>query len=1132
MFFLGANAAGLYNKKESLLRLVSLFSPGVIFIQETKARTYDKFKMNNYVSFEVIRTDSNGGGLMTSVHKALDPIEISKSVENEVLVVEAKVSGRRIRLINGYGPQEHAPENVRNSFFDYLDLEIKRSKISGSLICVEMDSNSKLGPNIIPKDPHEQSANGKLLEKVIIDNDLVVVNAESLCKGTITRFRKTVHRNEESILDHILVCRDFFQMVTSMTIDESGSYSLTKFSNKSGTRTTLKPSDHRTLLLNINLSWTPQSQQIDRIEVFDYKNTADFEVFVSLTNNNEALRTCFDNEEEDIEISSKRWLKLLKTAIKQSFKKIRIKKSKLEPALENLLRKRECLISGIHNLERGGTSIEAIKMQEELDEIDVKIAHLCANNNKNKVKELIIDSDTFEGGIQAKIWSLRKKLAPKNVDQTPMAKKDESGNLLTSKTDLEDLYLRTYTSRLTPNPVAEEFREHSSLKSYLLQLETMLAQTDVTRSWTLSELDAALKTMKNGKARDSYGHVYELFKFGGNDLKASLLALFNKVKQTQTYPSIFHPSTITSIWKRKGNQSELDNDRGIFNVTKIRSILDKLVYNDIYETVDDNMSCSNIGARKNRNIRDHLFVINGILNEAVNGPKKQPIDLQIYDISKCFDKLEYVSTANDLYNAGIQNDKFILVANSNKSCEVKIRMPWGNSTDTTTLKNIEMQGTVLAPLKCSISIDQIGKDALSSMSEILYTYKNIVTIPPLSMIDDIIAVTTCSLNSIYINATIEAKTKAKQLELSQKKSAHMHVGKNEKSCKQLTVNGCAMTTSSKQTYLGDVLSSNGKIDLNITERYNKGLGVANQVFSILKEVHFGHYYFEMAVLFRDSMLVNSILCSVEALYGVKKAHVEKLEAVDRILLRKVLNARYATAIEAFYLETGLLPIRFIVIARRLLYYWSILQKSEKELVRQVYDAQKLAPLNNDWILQIKDDLNYCEIYFGESDIAKMKKQKFKSIVKESIRFKAWEYLVNLQKEHSKSKGLTVFKMQPYLLTDALSIQEKQLLFQFRTYTYEAKANYRNKYISNFACLACDQLDSQEHFLRCKIIDDMKKDILESNIKYEDIFGTVEKQVKIVKVLKTIDQRRSLIEKNKNSSSIGSQVHHNPNSDGG
>ena len=204
--------------------------------------------------------------------------------------------------------------------------------------------------------------------------------------------------------------------------------------------------------------------------------------------------------------------------------------------------------------------------------------------------------------------------------------------------------------------------------------------------------------------------------------------------------------------------------------------------------------------------------------------------------------------------------------------------------------------------------------------------------------------------------------------------------------------------------------------------------------------------------------------------------------------------------------------------------------SENELVRQVYDAQKLAPLNNDWILQIKDDLSYCEIYLSESDIAKMKKQKFKSIVKESIRFKAWEYLMNLQKEHTKSKGLTVFKMQPYLLTDALSTQEKQLLFQFRTYTYEAKANYRNKYISNLACLACEQLDNREHFLECKIIDDMKKDILESNIKYEDIFGTVEKQVKVVKILKTVDQRQFRIDKH--SSSIGSQVLHNPGSAGG
>ena len=170
-------------------------------------------------------------------------------------------------------------------------------------------------------------------------------------------------------------------------------------------------------------------------------------------------------------------------------------------------------------------------------------------------------------------------------------------------------------------------------------METSIAKTDVSQDWTLQHLETALKSMKNNKARDMHRHTYELFKYGGRDLKLSLLELFNQVKRTQTYPSIFQSSTITSIWKKKGNKTDLNNDWGIFNVTKIRSILDKLVYNNIYEVVDKSMSSSNIGARKNRNIRDHLFVINAILNEAKNAPNKD-LDIQIYDVSKCFDKLD------------------------------------------------------------------------------------------------------------------------------------------------------------------------------------------------------------------------------------------------------------------------------------------------------------------------------------------------------------------------------------------------------------------------------------------------------------------------------------------------------------
>ena len=132
-----------------------------------------------------------------------------------------------------------------------------------------------------------------------------------------------------------------------------------------------------------------------------------------------------------------------------------------------------------------------------------------------------------------------------------------------------------------------------------------------------------MKNLKNNKARDALGHVYELYKYGGYYLKYSLLKMFNKIKNEQVYPDIFKLANITSIYKGKGERDDMSNDRGIFNVVKVRSILDKLVYEDKYDVINESMSTSNIGARRNRNIRDHLLVINSILYDsfAIKGHK-------------------------------------------------------------------------------------------------------------------------------------------------------------------------------------------------------------------------------------------------------------------------------------------------------------------------------------------------------------------------------------------------------------------------------------------------------------------------------------------------------------------------------
>ena len=45
--------------------------------------------------------------MLTAVHKSLNPVNVSEEVnDEEILVVEATFGNRKIRLINGYGPQE------------------------------------------------------------------------------------------------------------------------------------------------------------------------------------------------------------------------------------------------------------------------------------------------------------------------------------------------------------------------------------------------------------------------------------------------------------------------------------------------------------------------------------------------------------------------------------------------------------------------------------------------------------------------------------------------------------------------------------------------------------------------------------------------------------------------------------------------------------------------------------------------------------------------------------------------------------------------------------------------------------------------------------------------------------------
>ena len=70
-------------------------------------------------------------------------------------------------------------------------------------------------------------------------------------------------------------------------------------------------------------------------------------------------------------------------------------------------------------------------------------------------------------------------------------------------------------------------------------------------------------------------------------------------------------TSVTPIPKT-GSKLKLTNERGIFKVSILRTVLLKLLYNRYYDTINTNMSESNIGARKRKSCRNHIWILNSI----------------------------------------------------------------------------------------------------------------------------------------------------------------------------------------------------------------------------------------------------------------------------------------------------------------------------------------------------------------------------------------------------------------------------------------------------------------------------------------------------------------------------------------
>ena len=311
-------------------------------------------------------------------------------------------------------------------------------------------------------------------------------------------------------------------------------------------------------------------------------------------------------------------------------------------------------------------------------------------------------------------------------------------------------------------------------------------------------------------------------------------------------------------------------------------------------------------------------------------------------------------------------------------------------------------------------------------------------------------------------------------------------------------------------YLGDYISSDGSNKTNIIEREKKGIIINNQLKSLINEISLGGHYFKIGLLYRDTNIVNGLLFNSEVRYGLRQTKIDILESIDEMYMRQLFGAHSKTPIEAFYLESGKVLLRYVLKSRRLMYWWSLVRLSEDKMLSKFYYAQKNNPVKDDWINQVDKDKKELNINLNDNDIKRMSKYMFKKFLKEKIKSATLKYLNELKKKHIKVENLqsTELKCSKYLMDTRISKVDAKLLFKFRTRMYPVKANFSTKYQNNMLCDLCISAECmQQHLLQCPILKSFIPELKSTTLKYEFLFGNIEEMKQIVKILKQISEVR-------------------------
>ena len=255
-----------------------------------------------------------------------------------------------------------------------------------------------------------------------------------------------------------------------------------------------------------------------------------------------------------------------------------------------------------------------------------------------------------------------------------------------------------------------------------------------------------------------------------------------------------------------------------------------------------------------------------------------------------------------LFENGVNNYNLNLFHECSKTVNVAVKTPVGISKEKE-INDIILQGETTSSIICTSTIDMIEKECNVERIK----FRDEVEVPKLSFVDDIVDIHECGKKTKELNQFTTRKINERKLQLADDKTFRLHVGK-EASCTEISLDkwkkdnedkksefidkyegSSSIETKTEHEYLGLIVSDDGSNKKSIDQKVARAQGIINDIVAILETLHLGKFFFETALLLRNSLFLSYILHDIEIMHNLNQKDILRLESLDNQLVSRILG---------------------------------------------------------------------------------------------------------------------------------------------------------------------------------------------------------------------------------------------------